>query len=136
VLGEYGDSSKALVATLSAGGLLGLAGGDLLVRDADFSFGQAVIIDLAVVAGGLGAAGLTYLVHQADSAKPYMVAGTLGAGVGLGLATYAFRQASPGEPPSGRSAAGPSMRFTLLPQIGLGGGGQRGLGGLTLAGSF
>ena len=58
----YDDSSEGSLLTMAIGGGLGLVGGDLLVRDTDFSVGESILTDLALVSGGLGAAGLTYLI--------------------------------------------------------------------------
>jgi hypothetical protein len=122
--------SKAIVGTLMLGAAGGLVAGDYLVRDTNFTFGQSIIVDLAMVAGGLGGAGLTYLLSKAESPKPYFVTSTLGAGLGFGLAYVAYR----GQGDGGAGHAGgavPPLRLALVPQLGAQG--HRGLG---VAGSF
>jgi hypothetical protein len=114
--GGYLDDSRATLATMTVAGGLGLWLGDALVRDTDLSVGSAVLLDLATVAGGLGMAGLTYLVDDSGGDSEYLLAGTLGAaGVG-GLTFYALKDervagARAGRPPS----------FSLAPRLGRGG---------------
>ncbi len=73
------DDSRGLVGLMLAGGGLGLWSGDRFVRGRDFTFTEAVIVDFSVIVGGLGGAGITYLLHQSDEPAPYLIAGFIGA---------------------------------------------------------
>jgi hypothetical protein len=121
---NYDDSSEGTLLTMAIGGGLGLVGGDLLVRDTDFSIGESVLTDLALVSGGLGAAGLAYLIAPDAGEVTYLLAGTVGAGLGGGLSYYLLRDRPP-------ARAGRTPTLALLPQFG-----RHGRAGLSLYGNF
>jgi hypothetical protein len=123
---DYDESSEGTLATMVIGGGLGMVGGDFLVRNTDFSAGEAILTDLALVSGGLGAAGLAYLVSPDADAATYLLAATLGAGAGGGLSYYVLGDNAGA---SKRASAPPSV--ALVPQFG-----RNGRAGLTLHGSF
>jgi hypothetical protein len=126
VLAGEEDSSKTVVATMMIGSGLGAFAGDLLVRNTSFSFGKSILVELAMLAGGLGGAGLTYLVGRTDNPKLYFVAAALGAGAGFGFTYQAYRD----DGDDGR-ASQPPARVGVIPRLGPGG--ER---GLAFAGSF
>lgn len=72
------------------------AGGDWLVRDTDFGLGEALLVDLGTLAGGLVTAGVTYLVTNSDEPRTYLTAALLGGGAGFGLSYWA-QQAGPAD---------------------------------------
>ena len=123
---DYDDSSEGTLLTMAIGGGLGLIGGDLLVRNTEFSVGESILTDLALVSGGLGAAGLAYLITPDAGEVAYLLAGTVGAGVGGGLSYYLLRDSPP---PRGRAGGTPAV--ALLPQLG-----RHGRAGLAVYGSF
>jgi hypothetical protein len=123
---DYEDSSRATLASVAVGAGLGMVGGDALVRHTDFSMGESILIDLALVSGGLGAAGVTYLASGDADPAAYLVAATLGAGLAGGFAYHLLKGGGSGP---GRAARPPAI--ALVPRIGPGG--QR---ALTLQGSF
>jgi hypothetical protein len=122
----YDDSSRSTLLTMAIGGGLGLAGGDLLVRNTDFSVGESILTDLALVSGGLGAAGLAYLVAPNADGAAYLLAGTLGAAVGGGLSYYVLRDNG-----TSRTRAGRPPSVALVPQFG-----RNGRAGVTVYGTF
>jgi hypothetical protein len=109
-----------------AGGALGLLAGDRLVRDADFTVGEGLMIDLATIAGGLLGAGVAYLAIQ--NAGPYVFASALGGVGGFGL-SYWLTPGHVGTAPD--RGALPAANLTLAPLLGV-----RGAKGLALAGAF
>jgi hypothetical protein len=125
---DYLDSSRATLGTMAIGSGLGLWMGDALVRNTDFPVGSAVLLDLALLAGGLGAAGLTYLVYSGGDEGTYFLAATLGAAGAGGFTYYALRDER--APPA---RAGQPAGWALLPRFTPG---RAGHGGLTLLGSF
>jgi hypothetical protein len=94
---EGGRRTTTLATLLSIGGAVG---GDVLVREQDLSVGQALLIDLGTVAGGLLAAGLTYLATDSDEPSTYLTAALAGGGAGFGLSMWAQSK------PVGKRAAG------------------------------
>jgi hypothetical protein len=129
-VGGYLEDSRPALATMTVAGGLGLWLGDALVRNTDFGAGSAVLIDLATVAGGMGAAGVTYLVDSDGGPAEYLLASTLGAvGVG-GLTYYALSDERASGPRASRSPG-----WSLLPRFTPGGRG-RGQLGLSVLGAF
>jgi hypothetical protein len=109
-----------------AGGALGLLAGDRLVRDADFTVGESLLIDLATIAGGLLGAGVAYLIIQ--DYGPYQFASGLGGLMGFGLSYWL----TPGRVAlAGRPRDRQAGTLTLAPLLGV-----RGAKGLALAGAF
>lgn len=89
-----GQSAERYVpTTIAVGSLASLALGDYLGKDQDLGVGEALLIDLGSVTGGLLAAGLTYLIGDFSDETPYFTAGLLGAATGYGLSYVA--QAAP-----------------------------------------
>jgi hypothetical protein len=126
---DFQDNDKLLLGFMAAGAGLGLAGGDAFVRDASYAPGEAMMVDLALVTGGLGAAGLTYLITSADGPKPYFLAATAGAAIGGGVIARSLgHHPQKGDLATGRSG---TPRLTLLPRFG-----ASGPSGLTVAGAF
>ena len=123
---DYEDSSRKSLATMVIGSGLGLALGDWLVRDTSFGVGESVLVDLSLVAGGLGATGLTYLFTESGDASLYLSAATLGAATTGGLAYYALRDRE-----DTRATSGQTPGVALLPRIG-----RNGHAGVTLLGRF
>jgi hypothetical protein len=123
---DMDDSDNALVAVLALGGGVGLVGGDFLVRNTNYSPSEALMVDLALVAGGLGGAGLTYLFTETESATAYLLTATLGAAVSGGVVSWALSQRQ-----SKDDAHATAPRVALLPRFG-----DRGPSGLQLVGSF
>ena len=125
VVFERDENNKVLLGLMLAGGGLGLLGGDQFVRNQDYSPGEALVIDLALVTGGLGGAGLTYLVSDSHEPKRYFIAATLGsAGCGAAVALALGRQQRGDvlarSPPHPAGRAGAPTRIALLPQFGAG----------------
>lgn len=78
------------------------AGGDWLVRDTDFGLGEALLVDLGTLAGGLVTAGVTYLVTNSDEPSTYLTAALLGGGAGFGLSYWA-QQSGPSDKRTARA---------------------------------
>lgn len=129
VLGDL--DSRPGVGLAMAGSAGALVGAAALVRDTRFTFAQALLVDLSTVAGGLGAAGITFLVSESDSPKPYFVAGTLGASAGFALSYFAFHDHAEGRAATWLRRHMGTTRVGLVPQFG-----RRGERGLALGGLF
>jgi hypothetical protein len=122
-------TNGAFTGALMAGGVVGLALGDRLVRNSDFSVGQSMMVDLAMISGGLLGAGTTYLFPGSDDSKPYVLASAAGSVAGFALAYWGFHDAPEG--PAARRASRISGRVALIPTAGTQGG-----RGLAVAGRF
>jgi hypothetical protein len=131
--GDYTDSPRAMAATLLTGGALGLVGGDLLVRQTSFTVTGAVLVDLALLSGGLGGAGIFHLIDGGDHDTGYFWSASAGAGLAAGLAYYSLRDSSLG----GHRDLASGATFTVLPLLPAStGAAGPGLSGLSLAGRF
>jgi hypothetical protein len=132
-LGLQVDLQDRRVSGLSlAGTALGILVGDRLTRTTNFTVSQSMLIDLASVAGSLGATGVAYLFspQSGEDAVPYMTAAAVGAGAGFGLTYWGLRDVRRGS--SGRNAAArAAVGIGLLPTVG-----RRGEAGLALVGSL
>jgi hypothetical protein len=126
---DYQDNSKLLLGFMAAGGALGMVGGDAFVRDTSFTPGEALLVDLALVTGGLGAAGLTYLIANADGPRPYFLTGTAGAAIAGGLIAQTLGGGGSGDRRA--QGRGGAVSLTLLPQFG-----ASGPSGLSVLGAF
>ena len=123
---------QASAATLMVAGALGAVVGDRLVVNTDFTVGQSIVVDLSTVAGGLASAGLLYLVSPVGwSERPFLLAGTLGAGGGLAVSYLAFSSHTAGAAANGAARDPENLRFSLLPMLGF-----AGVRGITLSGGF
>jgi hypothetical protein len=131
---QFEPSGKEVVTTLLVGGLAGAVVGDRLVANADFTVAQAVVVDLATVAGAAGTAGLLYLFSPSDwSERPFLIAAALGGTAALGISTWALRDnGGPSARAQDRRAAS-GFQYALLPMLGTGAGAVR---GVTLAAGF
>jgi hypothetical protein len=128
---NIGESNPdALPAILAAGTGVGLFAGDFLVRTTAFTPGESLLVDLALVSGGLGGAGLTYLVADSLSDTAYLFSATAGAAISGGLVAWALGQRRSGEETRDEALAG-GPRVALLPRLDPGG-----PKGLQLVGSF
>jgi hypothetical protein len=130
---ETWDDEKKFFTSLIAGGALGLVVGDRLVLDTDFSVTESVLLDLAMVAGGLGAAGLTYLLSgdQDVGPEPFAVAAAVGGIAGFTGVYLAFRGDRSGRDPDDAKHAAAPRDVALLPVFG-----RAGERGISLAGRF
>jgi hypothetical protein len=126
---DFDFDNRALMGMMMGGGTLGLAVGDRLVRNTNFTPGQSMLIDLSMISGGLLGAGTAYLVSKDDDG-PYLMASAVGAMVGFGLSYWGFHD-SPESRTTRRLSGLPGRGVTLLPTVGAHG--QR---GLSLAGMF
>jgi hypothetical protein len=131
--GDYTDSPRALTGTLLAGATVGLVGGDLLVRQTNFTVTGAVLVDLALLSGGLGGAGIFHLIDGGDHDTGYFWSASAGAGVAAALAYYSLRDSSLGGHQDLTSGAGVTV-MPLLPVTR--GGAGAGVTGFSLAGRF
>jgi hypothetical protein len=127
------SSSKPYVGSLMAGGALGTYLGDRLAQDWDPTTGQAALLDLGGVAGGLLADGVTYLVSPSNMStdsriKLFATTSAVGAVGGLVGTWFAL-----GIAPRGAKApeAEAAVSFHLGPLVG-----ANGQKGLALAGTF
>ncbi|HUG41917.1 MAG TPA: hypothetical protein VMM12_15710 [Longimicrobiales bacterium] len=92
IFGEHAsdDDIRFLGAALLGGSIAGLLAGDHALRGHDFSAGQAILVDLGTLAGGLLGLGLAVLVspENVDDATPLLTLAAVGADIGF-LATFA-----------------------------------------------
>lgn len=127
------DEKKALT-TLMLGAGVGLWVGDRLVLATDFSVGQSILVDLSTVAGGLGAAGIAYLVAGGSSGitlKGITSTSAAGALLGFGL-SYAYLRDHHGDHDADARRADPrGSGVALIPTFG-----ANGSRGVALAGAF
>jgi hypothetical protein len=110
---------RGVTALAVAGSAVGVAVGDRLVRDTDFAVSHSILIDLAAVAGSLGATGVAYMatspeVDGSANDPPYLMAAALGGAAGFAL-TYLALHDRPDWSPSRRVP----RRAALAPQLGL-----------------
>jgi hypothetical protein len=117
---ESSGSDKAFFATLMLPTMGGLVAGDVLVKDANFSVGQSLLVDLSMVAGGLGGAGITYLVvgDSVDSLDPFFISSAAGALLGFGVSAWAFRDTAEGKSVAWLSRKLAAPQVAVLPLIG------------------
>lgn len=87
------EGTKPYIGAAMAGSGVGLAAGDFLVRDTDFSAGQSVLVTLGTLAGGTLGLGLAYLttLNGSDHGGLVVTASTLGAGAGFAATYLSFR---------------------------------------------
>jgi hypothetical protein len=130
-LGNQKDDSRWVLGLMAAGGGVGLVGGDWFVRDTAYSPGQGLLVDLALVSGGLGAAGLTYLIANSSEPKAYLVAATLGATACGGGVAVALDRRGGGQPKASARGRGATAPMAVVPQFGAGG-----PNGLAVVGAF
>ncbi len=133
---EPEDAGRGLFALLLGGTAAGLALGDHVVKGKDFSVGHSILVDLSLVAGGLGGAGLAFILLDPDDGdgdgeaegKAVLAASLFGAGAGyLGAATALGNER---RPDALSRALGP-VQVGIVPQLG-----RRGERGLAVAGRF
>jgi hypothetical protein len=123
-------TNRALTATMMFGGTMGVLMGDRLVRHTDFTPGQAMLLDLSMVSGGLLGAGLADLAGRSSSVRPYLGASAGGALLGFGLGYWRLHGAAEGR--LSRQLSGlPRSGLALAPLAG-----TQGERGLALAGRF
>jgi hypothetical protein len=118
VLGEV-NSRRGIAALLLTGGTLGLVAGDSFVSDTDFTPGQALLVDLSMVAGALGGAGVAYLIAGDlwdDAAKILTTAALIGGGAGYVLAAIGLK-----DDPAPTARRRPGPQIGIAPQLGPGG---------------
>jgi hypothetical protein len=123
-------TNRPFTGALMAGGTLGLFVGDHLVRSTDFTPGQAILIDLSMVSGGLVGAGTTYLITKDGPNSPYFLGSSLGAMIGFGLSYWRLHDAPESATTRRLSGLAPSG-VALVPTAG-----ARGERGVALAGLF
>lgn len=105
------DYQKSSTAGAITGGTLGLLVGDRLVRKADFSFGQSVIVDLTTIGGGLLGLG-TGILAQGDGGSDKVLWATSAAGTVVGYAAgYSMYAKAARRAGADRSA----WRFDVMP---------------------
>ncbi|HEY0711534.1 MAG TPA: hypothetical protein VGF45_02600, partial [Polyangia bacterium] len=114
-----GSSGKFLAGMMLAGGTAGLIAGDWFVRDKSYTPGQAVLVDLAGVAGGLLALGATYLAAPDASEGAFLVATTLGAAAGGGTVAMLAAQSS-----GDIAQSAPAPSFAVVPTLPVPSGGR------------
>jgi hypothetical protein len=125
------DFRDRRISTLAVvGSVLGLAVGDRLTRNTEFSPSQSMILDLAAVAGGLAATGIAYVVTpQADDGSvdpPVVMTAALGSAAAFSLGYWALH-----DRPAGRPRPRLAPQLGVLPTLG-----TRGERGLALSGRF
>ncbi len=126
------DGQRGFFGLLMLGMAGGLVVGDRLVSTTDFSVGQSLIIDVATVAGGLGALGVTVLLgNSGGTEKPLLVATSLGGALGFGLSYWAFHGAAESKATARLTSALGATRLAVLPLVG-----DKGQKGVSLAGAF
>jgi hypothetical protein len=116
---------RTFTSLVMGGGVLGLVGGDLLVRQAEFSVGESLLIDLGTVAGALLGAGVTFLAIKDNG--PYLFGSGLGAALGFGVSTWL----TPGRTAGQRRHDGDPAALTIMPFLG-----RHGARGIALAGTL
>lgn len=90
------DDEEVIANVLMLGGIGGLTAGHYLLAGKEFSFGRGLLVDLGTIAGGLTAAGLTYLLLPSDTdhrGDIIMTTAALGASAGFGLMFYSLGDA-------------------------------------------
>ena len=122
---------RAMIASVMVGATLGHLGGDALVRHTDFSVAGAVLVDLALLSGGLAGAGLFHLATDGSYEAGYLVSASIGAALAGGLAYYSLRDWGQD---ARASATGPQV--ALVPLLPLGPSGTARSTGLGVAGRF
>jgi hypothetical protein len=120
---SFSLQNRTFTSLLMGGGAAGLVAGDWLVRDTSFGPGQALLVDLAMVSGGLLGAGVTYLVAGDQERPPYWLTSGVGAGIGFGLSYWAIRDL-----PDNRPAR---LSAVVMPMIG-----RHGERGVSVGGLF
>ena len=113
VVDWFEPSDNTYVTGAMVGGVVGLVGGDRLVRDTEFTAGQSWLVTLGMVAGGAAGVGVGWLLEQSSSSydgTALLTAGVVGATLGYG-GIYASSLNS------ARAArvGGSSWRFELSP---------------------
>jgi hypothetical protein len=74
------EEGKSYAAAAMIAGAAGIYGGDLLVRDKNFSTGQGTLMSLSSLTGGLVGLGIAFLISSDDSnGKLYLALSNLGA---------------------------------------------------------
>jgi len=83
------DDDKASVTAAMVGGVVGLAAGDRLVANTEFTVNQSVLVTLGMVAGGALGLGIGYVSsgNSSDNATLLLTSSMLGAALGF-AATY------------------------------------------------
>jgi hypothetical protein len=96
VVDWFSPEDKGYVTAAMIGGVAGLVGGDLLVRDTEFTAGQSWLVTLGMVAGGAVGLGIGYLTsHDGyNEGTALLTAGTLGATLGYGATYASFRRSA------------------------------------------
>ena len=126
------DNAANVPVLISAGSLGGLVLGDYLGAGEDFKVGQALLMDLGALAGGLVTMGVTYLASNSDDGTVYATAALVGSATGFGLLFRAFSNGTATQAAQWLENALPRQsRLSLAPW--LGGNGER---GLTIGGKF
>ena len=108
----FNPSDRTYVTAAMIGGVVGLVGGDRLVRDTEFTPGQSWLVSLGMVAGGAIGLGGGWLATQnsSDNGTALLTAGVLGATLGYG-GIYAANLNSA----RARRVGGSSWRFEFSP---------------------
>jgi hypothetical protein len=129
-------ADRKVTALAIAGSALGVVAGDRLVRHTELSVSQSFLVDLATIAGSLGATGVAYLATSPDDdgtpvEPPFLMAAALGGTAAFAASYWALhdRPDGPSSRPRRRAGAGP--RLGLLPLRG-----DAGATGAALSGSF
>ena len=108
----FKPEDNAYISAAMVGGVVGLAAGDRLVANTDFSVNQSVLVTLGMVAGGALGLGVGYVSSgsSSDNGTLLLTSSMIGSGLGF-AATYgsALSAARPGR--AGRS----SLRLDVSP---------------------
>jgi hypothetical protein len=115
----FQPEDNAYVAAAMAGGVIGLAAGDRMVANTEFTAGQSIMNTTGMVAGAALGLGIGYLAsHDSDNGTVLLTASMLGAGLGFG-GTYASFL-----PVARRARTGSSWRIEVSPLAALAARGQ------------
>ena len=113
-LSSQDPSSDTYISCAMLGGLVGLASGDLLVRHAEFTFGQSIVIDATTIGGGLMGLGVGLVSNGSGSTNEdavLLAASSIGSLLGFAFG-YGMNVSSAQENNANRSS---SWRLDLTP---------------------
>ena len=91
VVDWFHPEDNAYITAAMVGGLVGLAGGDRLVADTEFTVSQSVLVTLGLVAGGALGLGVGYISSSNDNGTLLLTSSAIGATIGFAGTYASFR---------------------------------------------